>query len=257
MKTIKKITSSAIIIFSIILIIVFVGNQFTQNDEYSSRKNIQLINLTAKQEVDKINSQKIGNKKLISSKNNKNIIQNKIYRINPPNIDINNLVFKLNKPSTGSFTVSEVSKHNSRNNCYLIINNKVYNVSPYISYHPGGSEAIISRCGKDVTKIFTRIHSNRAWDLLKKYRIGIISSSTNKQFSINQILNRISNALIKTNPKADIINVKPKQNFYIAKIIHNKNSYEIHINDKGQIIKEETENNEPNWILWGRDNDDK
>jgi cytochrome b involved in lipid metabolism len=71
-----------------------------------------------------------------------------------------------------SYTAVEVAKHASANDCYLIINNKVYDVTSYIYQHPGGPDKIISNCGKEVTGIFAAIHSNFAWDLLKKYYIG-------------------------------------------------------------------------------------
>ncbi len=73
-----------------------------------------------------------------------------------------------------SFTLNEAAKHSTESDCYLVINNKVYDASSYIGKHPGGRDTIISNCGKEVTGIFAQIHSNRAWDLLAKYQIGII-----------------------------------------------------------------------------------
>lgn len=72
------------------------------------------------------------------------------------------------------FTLSEVAKHSTPSDCYLVINNKVYNVSSFIGSHPGGARNITNNCGKEVTGIFAQIHSNRAWDLLIKYYIGSI-----------------------------------------------------------------------------------
>lgn len=74
--------------------------------------------------------------------------------------------------SSNIIDISEISKHNQRNSCYLIIQNKVYDVSSYISQHPGGQGKIINKCGQEVTGVFAQIHSNFAWDLLKKYQVG-------------------------------------------------------------------------------------
>jgi cytochrome b involved in lipid metabolism len=175
--------------------------------------------------------------------------------INPPNIDLSNLAFNSQRTDSDSFTIAEISRHNSRNDCYLIINNNVYDVSSYISYHPGGSRIIVSRCGKEVTGIFARIHSNRAWDLLKRYKIGTIT--TNKPDATFQTLTAISEALKKANPGAEIVKVRPKKSFYVAKIIYDGKLYEIHIDNRGQIIKEEIEDEESNWSLWENDNDDQ
>lgn len=71
-----------------------------------------------------------------------------------------------------NYTMTEVSKHDTSDDCWLVISQRVYNVTDYIPRHPGGRRAITKRCGTEVTSIFTRIHSNRAWDLLANYKIG-------------------------------------------------------------------------------------
>jgi cytochrome b involved in lipid metabolism len=76
--------------------------------------------------------------------------------------------------NSGAMTMANVAKHNKKNDCYLAIQNKVYDVSSYISSHPGGKGKIISVCGQEVTGVFASIHSNFAWDLLKNYQIGQI-----------------------------------------------------------------------------------
>lgn len=78
--------------------------------------------------------------------------------------------------STTIFTLAQVATHATSSDCYLIINNNVYNVSDYLSRHPGGQSSIISRCGHEVSGIFASIHSNRAWDLLTNYKIGQIGN---------------------------------------------------------------------------------
>lgn len=175
--------------------------------------------------------------------------------INPPNIDIANIKYTLEKNSENPLTLLSVAKHNTKNNCYLVINNNVYDVSSYISYHPGGSRVIVSNCGKEVTGLFARIHSNRAWDLLAKYKIGTVQINT--QDITSQILTAIFESLKKENPDAEIVNVRPKNNFYIAKIVYNTKLYEIHIDNTGNIIQEEVEGEEIDWSLWDTDSDDK
>jgi len=230
MIAMKKITLTALIIFVFIIGGVFMGAIFNKQN-----KNVNN------------NSYNVTNNQLENKKATK---------INSPNIDINKLQFDLVESQPDSVTMAEITKHNSRNDCYLVINNKVYDVSAYISggYHPGGSRIIISYCGREVTGIFARIHSNRAWDLLKKYKIGAIT--TNKQDIKPQILTAISDALKKANPNAEIIKVRPKTNYYVAKIVFNGKLYEVHINYDGKIFQEEVEDDEADWSLWEKDNDD-
>lgn len=78
------------------------------------------------------------------------------------------------------FTIDEVSEHNSKDDCWLVVHGNVYDVTEFISNHPGG-DAILQGCGKDATELFeTRPmgsgtpHSQRARDLLKDYYIGYI-----------------------------------------------------------------------------------
>ncbi|MFA6436120.1 MAG: cytochrome b5-like heme/steroid binding domain-containing protein [Candidatus Gracilibacteria bacterium] len=70
------------------------------------------------------------------------------------------------------FTTTEVTQHNTANDCYLIIDTKVYDVSNYINKHPGGKSSITNTCGGEASTIFAAIHSNFAWNLLKDYYVG-------------------------------------------------------------------------------------
>lgn len=76
--------------------------------------------------------------------------------------------------SNNKLSVSEVVNHNTANDCYLIIKNKIYNVSALPASHPGGRKNIIDNCGHEVTGLFADIHSNDVWDLLSEYYIGDI-----------------------------------------------------------------------------------
>lgn len=84
----------------------------------------------------------------------------------------------VSSASVGSaLTINTVSKHNSANDCWLIIDNKVYNVTNYINLHPAGPETIIPYCGGDATVAFDTKngkgpHSQNAQNMLNNYYIG-------------------------------------------------------------------------------------
>mmetsp|Transcript_48034 Transcript_48034/g.104476 ORF Transcript_48034/g.104476 Transcript_48034/m.104476 type:complete len:495 (-) Transcript_48034:118-1602(-) len=56
------------------------------------------------------------------------------------------------------FQVEEVAKHNTRSDCWIIVNGRVLNVTDFISKHPGGEMAIMIYAGKDASTEFNSIH---------------------------------------------------------------------------------------------------
>ena len=57
------------------------------------------------------------------------------------------------QPIVQKFSMEEIAKHNSKEDCWLLISGKVYNVTKNIGVHPGGA-AILEGCGKDATTLF-------------------------------------------------------------------------------------------------------
>jgi cytochrome b involved in lipid metabolism len=75
------------------------------------------------------------------------------------------------------FTYEEVANHNKEDNCWIIIHDKVYDVSKFLDIHPGGADIIMDDAGTDVTTQFEDTgHSNDARKDMLKYEIGIIKS---------------------------------------------------------------------------------
>ena len=40
-------------------------------------------------------------------------------------------------------SIDEVSRHNKKDDCWIIVNDDVYNVSSYLDIHPGSLNAIL------------------------------------------------------------------------------------------------------------------
>lgn len=59
------------------------------------------------------------------------------------------------KPSFAEvkYTKDDVAKHSTKDDCWTIIDNKVYDITSYIPRHPGGNN-ILSACGTDGTAFF-------------------------------------------------------------------------------------------------------
>ncbi|MSR85768.1 cytochrome b5 domain-containing protein [Candidatus Woesearchaeota archaeon] len=59
-----------------------------------------------------------------------------------------------------TYTLEEVSLHNSSESCYTAIDGKVYDLTTWIAIHPGGDAAILSLCGIDGSEKFNEKHGN-------------------------------------------------------------------------------------------------
>lgn len=79
------------------------------------------------------------------------------------------------------YTFAEVKKHNQRNDAWMVINNKIYDLTPWIDSHPGG-DVILKYVGKDGTKVFESIHPSYVMNkILPKYYIGKLKKNNTKK----------------------------------------------------------------------------
>lgn len=65
-----------------------------------------------------------------------------------------------------SYTLAEVAKHNSKTDCWVVVDKQVLDVTSFLADHPGGELAIITFAGKDATEEFNMIHPP---DVIGKY----------------------------------------------------------------------------------------
>ncbi|XP_059470303.1 cytochrome b5 reductase 4 isoform X2 [Neocloeon triangulifer] len=68
---------------------------------------------------------------------------------------------------------SELAKHNRQEDAWLAVKGRVYNVTHYMDFHPGGVEELMRGVGKDATSLFNQVH---AWvnyeSILQKCQVG-------------------------------------------------------------------------------------
>lgn len=82
-----------------------------------------------------------------------------------------------NQSTTKVFTMSDMTTHNNDTSCYTAINGNVYDITKYLSIHPGGKSAIMRICGNDGTEVFTRKHGGDEKPnlILRSMQVGVIS----------------------------------------------------------------------------------
>lgn len=73
-----------------------------------------------------------------------------------------------------SFYRHEVLQHNTKEDCWIIVCNSVYDISDFISKHPGGVDILLTRAGEDATSYFIVKHGKNKAVLnhLEKLKIG-------------------------------------------------------------------------------------
>lgn len=80
-------------------------------------------------------------------------------------------------PSTpNAFSMMDVVKHATASDCWSVIRGNVYDLSSWVSRHPGGPQAIIGLCGKDGTPLYENAHgdSKRPASMLILLKIGAL-----------------------------------------------------------------------------------
>ncbi|KAH1039244.1 hypothetical protein J1N35_040987 [Gossypium stocksii] len=70
-------------------------------------------------------------------------------------------------------------KHKDRNDCWLLISGKVYNVTQFLEDHSGGVKVLLAASEKDATDDFEDVGlSDDAREQMQKYYIGEVDATT-------------------------------------------------------------------------------
>ena len=77
-------------------------------------------------------------------------------------------------PTVAGYTMTQVRANNTSRSCWTVIDGVVYDLTKWISNHPGGSGAILFLCGTDGTNAFSAQHQNQARPAIRldSYRLG-------------------------------------------------------------------------------------
>ncbi|KAH8323478.1 hypothetical protein KR067_011532 [Drosophila pandora] len=70
-------------------------------------------------------------------------------------------------------TLEEVAQHDSFDDCWVVIYDRVYDVTHFLREHPGGDDVIMDHAGRDATIAFHGTgHSRDAVEQMKHFLIG-------------------------------------------------------------------------------------
>ncbi|KAG2671669.1 hypothetical protein I3760_13G007000 [Carya illinoinensis] len=75
-------------------------------------------------------------------------------------------------------SMDEVRQHQEEGSMWTALKGRVYNISPYMRFHPGGVDMLMKAVGKDSTSMFNKHHAwVNAEFLLEKCLVGTLDNS--------------------------------------------------------------------------------
>ena len=92
-----------------------------------------------------------------------------------------------------AFTVEDVSAHSTRDDLWVIIHGKVYNVTEYAKDHPGGVDVLRDVAGKDASSDYDEVgHSEDADEILASYLVGTVSDWKAKRSTAVKLVQQVA-----------------------------------------------------------------
>ncbi|KAI4754784.1 hypothetical protein D6C84_10476 [Aureobasidium pullulans] len=79
------------------------------------------------------------------------------------------------------YSLKDVAKHNTKNDVWVVIHGKVYDLTNYIQDHPGGADALIEVAGEDATSAYEDVgHSEDADEIMHAYLVGVLKNASSQ-----------------------------------------------------------------------------
>lgn len=74
------------------------------------------------------------------------------------------------------YTLVDVALHNTPDDCWIVVDGDVANITSFFGSHPGGDEALEQSCGKDATEGFKSVkkHDPAGYKKLKTLKVGTL-----------------------------------------------------------------------------------
>ncbi|XP_072374058.1 cytochrome b5 type B [Scyliorhinus torazame] len=93
------------------------------------------------------------------------------------------------EPTVNYITMEEVKTNSSSKCTWLVIHDKVYDVTKFLEEHPGGEEVLFEQAGGDATESFEDVgHSSDAREMLKQYFIGELDLADRRKENSKDVL---------------------------------------------------------------------
>ena len=145
------------------------------------------------------------------------------------------------------YTMEEVYKHNKKNDAWVVINGKVYDITNLLKWHPGGTAILMEYIGKDASQQFTSInHSVLAKAEKIKLCIGVVKDydkyvkeREEKEKEILERSKKVNQKKIEGKKRMVIVGngiCGVAAAYFLSMSNRNKDLYDITVIDKSHLI---------------------
>lgn len=90
------------------------------------------------------------------------------------------------KEKRNDLTYADLAVHNRPSDMWMALRGNVYNITPYLNFHPGGVDELMRAAGKDGTELFDEIHN---WvnveSMLEKCLVGRLAITAKLASALN------------------------------------------------------------------------
>ncbi|KAE8148614.1 hypothetical protein BDV25DRAFT_157960 [Aspergillus avenaceus] len=76
------------------------------------------------------------------------------------------------------YTTAEVASHNRKDDIWIIVHGKVFDITKYLHDHPGGADVLVETAGTDATEAFEDVgHSEDSVEIMQDFLIGTLQGA--------------------------------------------------------------------------------
>lgn len=74
------------------------------------------------------------------------------------------------------YTLADVAEHCTRDDLWIVVDEKAYDITAFVERHPGGVGALAAMAGKDCTDVFANYHAVKVYKyMLPRYLVGSVT----------------------------------------------------------------------------------
>ncbi|WQF82167.1 Putative FMN-dependent dehydrogenase, cytochrome b5-like heme/steroid binding protein [Colletotrichum destructivum] len=86
---------------------------------------------------------------------------------------------KTQEPERATISLTDLSKHNTKADCWIAVHSKVWDITDFINDHPGGPSVLLKCAGSNATKIFDEVHAPDILEELPDEKlVGVLQDAT-------------------------------------------------------------------------------